>query len=73
MRPAQENRVIFKMASFLKILTKHLQEPRLRAYSYVLVYGQEHSTSIYVLFWTVVFAQNLRRDSTTRGCAKMSR
>ena len=43
--PAQENRVILKMAV---ILTKHMQEPRFCAYSYVLAYGQEHSTGIYM-------------------------
>ena len=43
--PAQENLVIFKMAV---ILTKHMQEPRLCAYSYVLAYGQEHRTGIYL-------------------------
>ena len=43
--PAQENRVISKTAV---ILTKHMQEPRFCAYSYVLVYGQEHSTGIYL-------------------------
>ena len=42
---AQENRVISKIAV---ILTKHMQEPRFCAYSYVLVYGQEHSTGIYL-------------------------
>ena len=26
------------------ILTKYMQEPRFCAYSYVLVYGQEHKT-----------------------------
>ena len=43
--PAQENRVIFKMAV---IVTKHMQEPRFCAYSYVLAQGQEHSTGIYL-------------------------
>jgi len=43
--PAQGNRVIFTMAV---ILTKHMQEPRLCAYSYVLAYGQEHSTGVYL-------------------------
>jgi len=42
--PAQENRVISKMDV---MLTKHMQEPRFSAYSYVLSYGQEHSTGIY--------------------------
>ena len=41
--PAQENQLIFKMAV---ILTKNMQEPRFCAYSYVLAYGQEHSTGI---------------------------
>ena len=42
---AQENLVIFKMAVNL---AKYMQEPRLCAYSYVLAYGQEHSTDIYL-------------------------
>ena len=43
--PARENRLIFKMAV---ILTKRTQEPRYCACSYVLAYGQEHSTGIYL-------------------------
>ena len=43
MLPAQENRVISKIAD---ILTKHMQEPRCCAYSYVLAHGQEQSTGI---------------------------
>ena len=45
MMHAQENLVIFEMAV---ILTKHMQEPQFCAYSYVLAYGQEHSTGIYL-------------------------
>ena len=43
--PAQENRVIFKMAV---IVTKHMQGPRFCAYFYVLAYGQEQGTGIYL-------------------------
>ena len=43
--PAQENRIIFKMAV---ILTKHMQEPRFCAYSYILAYEQERSIGIYL-------------------------
>ena len=42
--PARENRVISKMAV---ILTKHMQEQRFCAYSYVLAYGATDRAAIY--------------------------
>ena len=49
--PTKENRLIFKMAVILTEelkVTFNMQKPRCCAYSYILVYGQEHSSGIYL-------------------------